>query len=243
VSKVSRARFNPSEQLWSHFKGRTQNESNPALRNQIAVQLRNMVRKEAHSYKERCAVPYEDLEQIGTIGLLKAIDKFDPTMGVAFTSFAIPYIRGEILHHLRDHGSTVKVPRRMRETYSKAKGVERRWTVQTGKAPTEQELAEQVGCTVERLQFIRGAIANQMAMSLIDEICEIPSPPETAVEDQERQQHLEQAWSQLRHKFSNLPPNEKDLVRGVYFSQLSQKTIRQYGNTTERLRGILRLIS
>ena len=194
--------------------------------------------------KDRCAIPYEDLEQIGTIGLLKAVEKFDPTRGVAFTSFAVPYIRGEILHHLRDHGSTVKVPRRMRETYARAKSAERRWTVQTGKAPTEQELAEQLGCTVERLQFVRAAIANQMAMSLIDDICEIPSPPETAAEDAERHQHLESAWGQLRRKFADLSQPDQELVRDAYFQQLSQKAIaRQYGNSTERLTGILRRIS
>lgn len=208
------AKVNVSEQLWANYKSRSQ--GGVGQRNAIALRCRNLIRKEAHSLKERCALPFEDLEQIGTIGLLKAIDRFDPTRGIAFTSFAVPYIRGEMLHFLRDHGSTVKVPRRMREAHAKAKGIERRWVLAHGTPPSEAELATQMQMPLAKLRFIRGAIANQMAMPLLEEACEIPSPPEQAAEDHERRQQLEQAWQQLRANYYRLAASDRQLIRWAY---------------------------
>jgi|GEM_PF-2616110 len=62
-----------------------------------------------------CGEPLEDLQQLSMAGLLKAIMRFDPTSGYCFSSFAVPYCKGEILHFLRDHGELFKVPRRARE--------------------------------------------------------------------------------------------------------------------------------
>lgn len=70
------------------------------LRNEIVIANMGLVRHVAHRYKNRCSLPYEDLEQIGCIGLIKAIDRFRPEAGAALSSYAIPYIRGEILHFL-----------------------------------------------------------------------------------------------------------------------------------------------
>lgn len=242
---ATKTRINPSEQLWSHFKGKARGESNPSLRNTIAVQCRNLIRKEAHTLKDRCTVPYADLEQIGMIGMIKAIERFDPTKGVAFTSFAIPYIRGEILHHLRDSGSTVKIPRRLREVYGKSNSIALRHFLQTGTSLTAAEVAEKAGCTVEKLYFAREAISNQMALPIKDEVCEsLPAPTVTAVEDSDRQQHLELAWGQLRRKFSKLTSPDQELMESVYFQQLSQKTVsRSYPNASKQVHGILKQIS
>jgi RNA polymerase sigma factor (sigma-70 family) len=71
-------------------------------RNRLALENHGLVRKVAHYYAGRSAVPYEDLEQIAFFGLIKAIERFDPFMGNQFSSLAMPYIKGEIKHYLRD---------------------------------------------------------------------------------------------------------------------------------------------
>jgi len=96
-------------------------------------------------------VPLEDLQQIATVGLIKALDRFDPANGAAFSSFAVPAIRGEILRHFRDFTWMVRPPRDLQE---RAVRVEREREVLTndlGRNPTAAELAERIGCTVEEL--------------------------------------------------------------------------------------------
>lgn len=65
------------------------------VRNQLVQLNIGLVRKTAHRVAYQCAEPYEDLEQIGYLGLIAAIERFDPTQGCAFSSFAVPYIRGD----------------------------------------------------------------------------------------------------------------------------------------------------
>jgi RNA polymerase sigma-B factor len=86
-----------------------------AIRNQLVRLNAGLVRKIAHRVSHQCSEPYEDLEQIGYIGLIRAIERFNPSQGCAFSSFAVPYIRGEMLHFLRDRGTAVKIPRRWQD--------------------------------------------------------------------------------------------------------------------------------
>lgn len=88
------------------------------LRNQLVELHKGLVRKMAHKFSHQCSEPYEDLVQIGYLGLIRAIERFDPNQGYAFSSFAVPYIRGEMLHFLRDRSTLVKIPRRWQELYN-----------------------------------------------------------------------------------------------------------------------------
>lgn len=72
------------------------------LRNAIVMSNLGLVRQVAHRYKKTCSIPYPDLEQVGCIGLIKAVEGYDESPGNAFSSYAIAKIRGEILHHIRD---------------------------------------------------------------------------------------------------------------------------------------------
>ena len=86
------------------------NKPSVRVRNQLVQLNVGLVRKIAHRVSHQCAEPYEDLEQIGYLGLIRAIERFNPHQGCAFSSFAVPYIRGEMLHFLRDRAGTVKIP-------------------------------------------------------------------------------------------------------------------------------------
>ncbi len=102
-----------------------------------------------HQIKRQCQCEYEDLFQLGCCGLTKAIARFDATRNVAFTSFAVPYIKGEMLHYLRDRSTMVRVPRTWHETYSKLKNVA---------DATEIEQAATLGIPVEQVKAIKQAI-------------------------------------------------------------------------------------
>jgi RNA polymerase sigma-B factor len=70
-----------------------------------------LVEKIAGRYAQDGVEVFEDLVQVGVIGLIKAVDRYNPAKGTAFSSYAVPYIRGEILHHRRDRAGALKIPR------------------------------------------------------------------------------------------------------------------------------------
>ncbi len=95
--------------------------------------------------------PFEDLVQVGTIGLIKAIDRFDAERGVEFTTYATPTILGEIKRHFRDKGWAIRVPRRLQELRMAISSHGAELTQQLGRSPTPRELAAAIGCTVEEV--------------------------------------------------------------------------------------------
>ena len=96
-----------------------------------------------HSIARRYAgrAEYEDLVQIGSLGLLKAVRGFEPTLGNRLSTYAVPLIAGEIKRFLRDDGA-VKVSRRLKETAAKAAALERRIEAEQGRTPSAEKLAE-----------------------------------------------------------------------------------------------------
>ena len=95
--------------------------------------------------------PFEDLQQVGAIGLLKAIDRFDGERGVEFSTYATPTILGEIKRHFRDKGWAIRVPRRLQELRLQISAATAELTQTLGRSPTAAELAERMGCSVEEI--------------------------------------------------------------------------------------------
>jgi RNA polymerase sigma-B factor len=93
--------------------------------------------------------PIEDLKQVASLGLVKAIDRFDSTRGITFQSFAVPTILGELKRYFRDCGWVVHVPRRVQELSLKVDGAQREMTARTGRAATFTEIAQFLEVEVE----------------------------------------------------------------------------------------------
>jgi RNA polymerase sigma-B factor len=154
-------RFNSMALLVAYYQNPT-----VAVRNKITQLNTGLVRKIAHRLSDQCAEPYEDLEQIGCLGLIRAIERFNPQNGAAFSSFAVPYIRGEILHYLRDRSGTVKIPRRWQELQKQGQRVREKLAKVTGHQPSESEVAEGLGISAEEWQDIRQSGQNRSLLSL-----------------------------------------------------------------------------
>ncbi|MGH3362582.1 MAG: RNA polymerase sigma factor SigF [Nocardioides sp.] len=95
--------------------------------------------------------PFEDLFQVGTIGLIKSIDRFEPGRGVEFSTYATPTIIGEIKRYFRDKGWAIRVPRRLQELRMQISTATAELTQGLGRSPTPREIAAQLGCTVEEI--------------------------------------------------------------------------------------------
>jgi RNA polymerase sigma-B factor len=96
-------------------------------------------------------VPLDDLKQIAAFGLLKALERYDPGHGAAFSSFAVPTIEGEIRRYFRDATWSVRVPRDLQERAVRIEREREQLTNDIGRNPTAHELAERIGCTIEEI--------------------------------------------------------------------------------------------
>lgn len=95
--------------------------------------------------------PFDDLVQVGTIGLIKSVDRFELERGVEFSTYATPTIIGEIKRHFRDKGWAIRVPRRLQELRISINGVTGELSQALGRSPTPGEIADRLGCTVEEV--------------------------------------------------------------------------------------------
>ncbi len=120
------------------------------LRDELVVAHLNLVRYLAVKFANR-GEPLDDLIQVGTVGLIKAIDRFDLERGVEFTTYATPTIVGEIKRHFRDKGWAVKVPRRLQELNLSVNRAIEKLTIELGHSPKVQELAENLHASEEEI--------------------------------------------------------------------------------------------
>ena len=122
-----------------------------------------MAKRIARSTNTRL-VESEDLEQVSCLALVLAVRRFDPGRGLAFSTFAVPTIRGEIKRHLRDRGWSVRVPRILQETGLKVQKATAHYYALHGRAPTAKELAALVG---EPLELVLEAIEANDALGSV----------------------------------------------------------------------------
>jgi RNA polymerase sigma-B factor len=153
------------QEIWQLLR-EYQKDQSAEVRNQLVQLNFGLVRKEAHYWINQCQESYEDLLQVGCLGLIRAIERFEITKGHAFSSFAMPYIRGEIQHYLRDKGVTVRIPRRWLALQQQAVSVSRVLREKHNRQPHDSEIAKALEISVEEWQEIKLAWINRAPLSL-----------------------------------------------------------------------------
>jgi RNA polymerase sigma-B factor len=125
-------------------------ENDEAARDELVTMYLNLVKYLASRFRNR-GVPIEDLVQVGTIGLIKAVDRFDTERQLEFTTYATPTIVGELKRHFRDKGWAIKVPRRLQELSFKANKAVDALTEKYQRSPTIAEIGDYLGVTSEEV--------------------------------------------------------------------------------------------
>jgi RNA polymerase sigma-B factor len=171
--------------------------------------------------------PFEDLVQVGTIGLIKSVDRFDTDRGVEFSTYATPTIIGEIKRYFRDKGWAIRVPRRLQELRMQISSATAELTQSLGRAPTPTELARAIGCAVDdviegiessnaysTLSLDAGDGGDDSGMSMLD----------TMGVDDQGLEHVELRES-LKPLLESLPAREKNILMLRFFKNMTQSQI------------------
>lgn len=127
---------------------RLREHGDPRARAELVERFLPLARKLARRYSG-AREPFDDLLQVASLGLVKAVDRFDPERGTAFSSFAVPTILGELKRYFRDLGWSVHVPRGAQEMALKVEDAYQKLTVKTGRAPSVSVLAEYTELSIE----------------------------------------------------------------------------------------------
>jgi RNA polymerase sigma-B factor len=205
----------------------------PHLKDRIVRLNLGLARREAHYWANQCQENYEDLLQVGSIGLVSAIDRFDLAKGYAFSTFAMPYIRGEIQHYLRDKSSVVRVPRRWLEMLHKSASVNQQFQAEYQRLPSDTEMAAALDISISEWQEVRLAQQNRQAISLDcptgdDEgHCMMDILPDHGyrsfqLADEDRQR--------LRQGLITLEQHTRQIIEFVFFYDLTQKEVAERMN-------------
>ena len=171
--------------------------------------------------------PLDDLIQVATVGLINAVDRFEPARGSHFLSFAVPTITGEIRRHFRDHGWSTRVPRRLKDLHVAIRDTQRELSQQLGRAPRPSEIAERLGSSTS--EVIEGLQAGEAyRSSLLDAM--LASGADTAtvgkfLGELDTDLALIDERETLRPLLAELAPRDCTILVLRFFHHLSQTQI------------------
>jgi RNA polymerase sporulation-specific sigma factor len=166
----------------------------------------------------------EDLFQIGCLGLMKAVERFDPTYGVKFSTYAVPLIIGEIKQHLRDNG-LMKVSRSVKETAYRIEQTRAGLMAKLGREPTLTEVATTSGLSREE---IAGALEAVQPMTSIHEYLNGDDPDDVSREDLIGDERIQNQWWEqyvLYEGLAKLPERLKLLIELRFFQEKTQTEV------------------
>lgn len=195
-----------------------------AVRNRLVEEHLDLARREAMRFSGR-GEPVDDLIQVARLGILKAVERFDPALGVPFTAFARPTVAGELRRHFRDTTWTVHVPRGLKDLHSGLSKTAAALAGRLGRNPTAAELATEVGHDVEvvlEALELRSAYRPASISAPLDADGATLDPP-----DDDQGADVDHAVDSvlIRELMSELDQRERTILYLRYFGQLSQSEI------------------
>lgn len=202
-------------------------DGDESAREALVRRFMPLTRSLARRY-DRSSEPFDDLLQVASLGLLKALDRFDPEMGHPFASFAVPTILGEMRRHFRDAGWSVHVPRGSQERALKVRDAQERLANRRGRAPTVNELAEYLEFDTEEVIDALQAIQAYESLSLdaprpgaTDEAC---SYGDAMGEEDERYELVDMDVT-VSAVLGKIPQRERQILRMRFVEDLTQTEI------------------
>jgi len=197
-------------------------------REELIVRFMPLARQLAARYRH-AGEPQEDLVQVACVGLLKAVDRFEPERGHAFAKYAVPTMLGELKRHFRDKGWSIHVPRATQELVLKVSEALGTLPAKLGRSPLPRDVAEALGTPVEDVLEAMEAATAYEATSL-----DAPRPGDgqddgwtlgDSVSSEERGYELVEIGETLRGTFEALPERERAIIRLRFVKDMTQAEI------------------
>lgn len=213
--------------LFKAYQAATDEDERSEHRTRLVDQFIGLVEFLARRFRNR-GEPLEDLVQVGTIGLLKAIDRFDLGREVEFSTYATPTIVGELKRHFRDKGWAVRVPRRLQELHLELTKVVANLGHDLGRSPTVAEIAQAASITEE--EVLEGLeIAQAYNFTSLDAPIDTDEGGSTSFADQLgiEDEHLEnlEYRASLAPEMAKLPERDRRILYYRFFKGLTQSEI------------------
>jgi RNA polymerase sigma-B factor len=204
-----------------------QQDGDRRAREALVARFTPLARSLARRY-DRSSEPFEDLLQVAMLGLLKAIERFDPDRGNAFASFAVPTILGEMRRYFRDSGWSVHVPRSLKERSLQVGEAQEALTRERGRAPTVGELATYLELSVEEvgeaLQTARAYDVTSLDAPRCGEDGESQSYEET-IGQTDRRYELVELDATISSAIDEIPARERRILHMRFVEELTQAEI------------------
>jgi RNA polymerase sigma-B factor len=202
-------------------------DGDQSAREALVRRFMPLARSLARRY-DRSSEPFEDLLQVASLGLLKALDRFDASLGHPFASFAVPTILGEMRRHFRDAGWSVHVPRGSQERALKVRDGQERLANANGRAPTVHELAQYLELSTAEVIDALQAIRAYESLSL-----DAPRPGATdeatsygdAMGEVDSRYELVELDATVSAVLGQIPQREREILRMRFVEDLTQTEI------------------
>ena len=204
------------EELFKKIKAGDQDARDQYIRGNLRLVL--SVIKRFHNHNENA----DDLFQIGCIGLMKSIDNFDPTMGVKFSTYAVPMIIGEVRRYLRDN-SSYRIPRSLRDTAYKAIHTKELLARDLDHEPTLEEISKECEIPVEEILYALDAI--QTPLSLFDPVYTDGGDTLFVMDQISDKKNKEENWVKnlsLQDALGTLNERDKKIIKMRFFEGKTQ---------------------
>jgi len=201
----------------------------PHLRDKLVLCHEKLVKQIAGKFSSR-GEPFEDIVQVGTIGLIKAIDRFDPVRHIKFSTYAVPTIVGEIRRYLRDKGWGIKVSRQLKELYFTAAKVKAQLTSNLGRPPSIAEIASNLHVSEDeiveamRLELVRYTVSSTNATPGGPEATDqlaldgLFGEPDESITTMPL--HID-----IEHALDGLSPRQRTIIIDCYFNDMTQTEV------------------
>lgn len=194
------------------------------LRNELVEEHRWLAEVAARRFKNR-GEPLEDLTQVALLGLVKAVERFDPEFGTVFSTFAMPTLSGELRRHFRDTTWSVHVPRAAKELHLRVAPVVARLGHELGRSPQPAEVAAALDITVDEVLEAAETGNAYRSGSLDARRVDASSEADPLLSCQDRDLDLTDVRVTLAELLDDLPPRERRVLELRYVEQRTQREI------------------
>ncbi len=226
------------DNILAAYKTCTDKKKKRMLHLKIVENSMPLVKKIACSIALQANMPNEDLVQVGSIGLIKAIEFFNPDKNTKFKTYASYFIKGEIKHYLRDKTSMIKAPRELQELVFKISSVVKELKAQGFEEPTEEQIAQTTGISTEKIHEVMEMELCKTTLSLDQAIASVDDEDLTLIDKIPAGDYNEFLNSyenriMLATAIDKLPPDLKQIIELSYYHDLNQREISEKINISQ----------